>query len=133
MMRQVLSIALLAGLLSGCSSPPVPDVAQEPQGQAILINTPGVDGATCIVQNGSAVWRVPAPGRVTLPRAPYPLDINCFKGEHLRGASHVTPTFAPMEAGTGEHCVSCRYPGIVDVALVLNDSLMQVPILRQQP
>jgi hypothetical protein len=70
---------------------------------------------------------------VTIPRVPSAIDVNCFKGEHLRGTGRAVPSFAPVEAGAGAACISCRYPGIVTVALLLNDSLMAVPILRQGP
>jgi hypothetical protein len=131
MMRRVAALAFL--LLAACSAPePQASVPQE-RGQTVMIDTPGIEGAMCVVQNGSGIWNVPAPGPVTVPRAPYPLEVNCFKGEHLRGQGHVTPSFAPAEAAAGEDCVSCQYPGIIRVPLVLNDSLMTVPVLRQQP
>ncbi len=120
-------------MLVACAAPRQQAAVPTGGSQTIMIDTPGIEGATCVVQNGSRIWNVAAPGPVTVPRASYPLEINCFKGEHLRGQGHVTPSFAPVEAKAGEGCVTCRYPGIIRVALVLNDSLMTVPMLRQQP
>jgi hypothetical protein len=121
-------------LMAGCGGPPEHTEAKTTgRYQTVTVNTPGVEGATCVVQNGAGSWTVPAPGPVTVRRTPWTMTINCFKGEHLRGAAQAAPSFAPAEAGTGENCVTCHYPGIVNVALVLNDSLMAVPILRQGP
>jgi hypothetical protein len=123
-------LALL--LLSGCGGTPAPKTSQEDHHQTIMVNTPGVEDAMCIVQNGAGSWNIHAPGPVTLPRSPATLNINCFKGEHLRGSTRVAASFAPVEAEKWDDCVSCRYPGIVNVALMLNNSLMEVPVLRVQ-
>lgn len=121
-------------MLAGCSgAAPPPKDAQDSHVQQIMINTPGVEGVSCVVQNTAGSWNVSAPGPVTIPRTPYPLDVYCYKGEHLRGSQHVVASFAPVEAGAGANCVSCRYPGIVEVPIQLNDSLMHVPVLRFQP
>lgn len=129
---------LMAGLslllLCGCAGDDAPrTAAQANSAQTIVVNTPGVEGAMCVVQNGRGSWNIPAPGPVTVPRTPAPLTINCFKGDHLRGSAKVAASFAPTEAGAGTGCVTCRYPGIVDIALRLNDSLMDVPVVRQMP
>jgi hypothetical protein len=120
-------------LLAGCADAPETKISGPDHYQTLTVNTPGVEGATCIVQNGADTWTVAAPGAVTVTRTPWTMTINCFKGEHLRGATRAIPKFAPAEAGTGKQCVTCHYPGIVSVALVLNDSLMDVPFITQGP
>lgn len=130
--EKILALGLLC-LLAGCGGAPEPQVSGADHYQTLTVNTPGVEGATCIVQNGAGSWTVSAPGPVRVTRTPWAMTINCFKGEHLRGTAQAAPSFAPAEAGTGEHCVTCHYPGIVNVALVLNDSLMDVPYIRQGP
>lgn len=130
--EKILVLGMLL-LLAGCADAPKAKVAGADHYQTLTVNTPGVEGATCIVQNGADSWTVAAPGTVTVKRTPWTMTINCFKGEHLRGATRAAPSFAPAEAGAGEHCRTCHYPGIVNVALVLNDSLMAVPFIRQGP
>ena len=131
--EKIIVLSLLS-LLAGCGgAPEAGRAAATDHYQTVTVNTPGVEGATCIVQNGAGSWTIPAPGPVTVARTPWTMTINCFKGEHLRGAAQAAPSFAPAEAGAGQNCVTCHYPGIVNVALVLNDSLMAVPILREGP
>ena len=133
-MKRLLPAGLSLLLLCGCAGDQVPQAADASSAtQTIMVNTPGVEGAMCIVQNGRGSWNIPAPGPVTVPRTPSALTINCFKGDHLRGSGKVAASFAPAEAGAGTGCVSCRYPGIVDIALRLNDSMMDVPVIRQMP
>lgn len=129
----IFAVGLLC-LLAGCGGAPehAGGTAKDHY-QAVTVNTPGVEGATCIVQNGAGSWTVTAPGPVKVTRTPWAMTINCFKGEHLRGTAQAIPTFAPAEADAGADCVTCHYPGIVNVALLLNDSLMALPYIRQGP
>lgn len=131
-MKRLMPAGLVLLLLSGCGGAPAPQAEMDTHHQTVMINTPGVEGATCIVQNGQGSWKIPAPGPLTVPRIPYSLTVNCFKGEHLRGSGQVPASFAPAEAGKSEDCVSCRYPGMVNIALLLNDSMMDVPVVRIQ-
>ncbi len=100
--------------------------------QSIVINTPGVTGANCVMQGGLNTYSVKAPGAVMVRRAPDTMSISCFKGNHMSGRNTVRPSFAPSEAaevrGTQTACVSCAYPNTVTVAMSLNGSAMDVPV-----
>lgn len=99
--------------------------------QSVVIHTPGVTGANCVVQSGAKTYTVVAPGSVMVHRAPDAMTVSCFKGDHMRGASTVRPTFAPREAEgareTRSACLTCSYPNTVTVAMSLNAGSMDVP------
>jgi hypothetical protein len=100
--------------------------------QPVTIATPGAEGSSCTVQAGGAVYQVTAPGTVQMKRIPGTMIVNCFKGEALRGSATAAATYAPREADAAD-CISCRWPSTVTVAMRLNGSLMDVPVLRQGP
>lgn len=120
-------------LLSACAEKEV-SMAPPPRTpyQSIVINTPGVTGANCVMQGGLNTYSVKAPGTVMVRRAPDVMNISCFKGEHMTGRNTVRPSFAPSEAaevrGTQGSCISCAYPNTVTVAMSLNGSAMNVPV-----
>jgi hypothetical protein len=130
-----LKLAALAAalLLSACAEKEV-SMAPPPRTpyQSIVINTPGVTGANCVMQSGNDTYSVKAPGSVMVRRAPDTMSIACFKGDHMAGRNTVRPSFAPSEAaevkGTHAACVSCAYPNTVTVAMSLNGSAMDVPV-----
>ena len=132
-MKLKFAILATALLVSACAEKEV-SMAPPPRTpyQSIVINTPGVTGANCVMQGGLNTYSVKAPGTVMVRRAPDVMNISCFKGEHMAGRSTVRPSFAPSEAaevkGTQGNCISCAYPNTVTVAMSLNGSAMDVPV-----
>jgi hypothetical protein len=117
-----------AVLLSACAEKPQQvDNSRTPY-QTITVNTPGMQGVTCVVQSGNDTYTMTAPGPVTVKRAPYTMDVNCFKGEHMRGQGRARPNYALKEAqriaSSGEACMSCNYPRTVTVAMRLDQESM---------
>ena len=130
---KVLSAALALCLaLSACAETekPVASQVRTPY-QSVVVNTPGVTGANCVMQSGDNTYSVKAPGSVMVRRAPDVMSISCFKGDHMRGQVSARPTFAPREGeavrGTQGACMTCNYPTTISVALSLNAGSMEVP------
>jgi len=122
--------AILAALLllAACAKPVQQvDNSRTPY-QTITVNTPGMQGVSCVVQSGRETYSMTAPGPVTVKRSPYPMLVNCFKGEHMRGQQSAKPNYAPREAekiaGTMGDCVSCNYPRTITVAMRLDQESM---------
>lgn len=99
--------------------------------QSVVVNTPGVTGANCVLQSGANSYSVIAPGSVMVRRAPDTMSVSCFKGDHMRGTASAKPTYAPGEGnavrGTQNACMTCNYPTSVTVAMSLNSGSMAVP------
>lgn len=136
MKKAVLFAALL--LLAACSHEEEHAAIEAPRTafQSVAVNTPGVTGVSCVIQNGNDSYSVIAPGSVMVRRSPDLMNVSCFKGNYMRGQASFRPSFAPGEAeavrGTQKECLSCNYPGTVTVALSLNKGTLDVPytILR---
>ena len=104
--------------------------------QLVTVSTPGVTGANCFVQSGMASYIVSgSPGKVMVRRAPDPLDVTCFKGNHMVGNTVVKPTVAPKEAksifNSRQDCESCTYPENVRVVMALKSSSVEKNNVRQ--
>lgn len=115
-------------MLTACADQaPQVDNSRTPY-QTITVNTPGMEGVTCVAQSGRETYTVTAPGAVTVKRAPYTMEVNCFKGEHLRGQARARPNYALKEAQriatSGEACLSCNYPRTVTVAMRIDQESM---------
>jgi hypothetical protein len=132
-MNKIPPALFLLALLAGCAGPETPAPFAEVQYQTIAVQTPGVENASCVVQNGSRTASMMAPGRISLPRSTTPVFISCFKGEHLRGAARAAASYAPREAGMGEACISCAYPSTITVAMRLNGNSMAIPTITMIP
>lgn len=133
-MRLFLAIVLCVSVsLAGCArkeTAKAPEAPRKPV-QSVIINTPGVTGANCVVQSGTKSYSVIAPGAVMVQRSPETMSVSCFKGDHMRGAARINPTYAPREAqkvrGTDDGCLSCSYPGTVTIAMSLNAGSVETP------
>lgn len=133
-MRLFFAVLLcLSAALSGCARKETVKAAEPGRQpfQSVIIHTPGVTGASCVVKSGVKSYSVIAPGAVMVQRSPEKMSVSCFKGEHMRGSASVNPTFAPREAQdlgeTGAACLSCSYPGTVTVAMSLNAGSVETP------
>jgi hypothetical protein len=133
---RILPVILLCLALSACAKEEeqaafMPE--QRTAFQSVVVNTPGVTGADCVVQSGNSSYSVRAPGAVMVRRAPDTLSISCFKGDHMRGTASARPTFAPGEGnavrGTQNACMTCNYPTSITVAMSLNGNAMDVPFM----
>lgn len=129
----LVSFLCLVTALAGCThkeTAKAPEPARKPF-QSVVINTPGVTGANCVVKSGAKSYSVIAPGAVMVQRSPETMSVSCFKGEHMRGIANVNPTYAPSEAqkvrGTDTACMSCSYPGTVTIAMSLNAGSVETP------
>ena len=73
--------------LSACSHAPSPRAEGGAAGwQSVRVDTPGVEGATCVLQTAAGSYVVISPASVDVPRGMGPLAVSCSKGEHYRGA-----------------------------------------------
>lgn len=127
------ALLCLATALPGCArkeTVKIPEPERQPF-QSVIIHTPGVTGASCVVKSGVKSYSVIAPGAVMVQRSPETMSVSCFKGDHMRGNASVNPTFAPREAqdlrGTDAACLSCSYPGTVTIAMSLNAGSVETP------
>jgi|GEM_PF-1992154 len=131
-----IAVCLAAGL-SACANQHANTVDHEKAAyQLVTVSTPGVTGASCFVQSGMASYTVSgSPGKVMVRRAPDPLDITCFKGNHMVGNTVVKPTVAPREAksifNSRQDCESCMYPENVSVVMALKSSSVEKNNVRQ--
>ena len=132
---RILAAALAVCLaLSACAETekPVATQVRTPY-QSVVVNTPGVTGANCVMQSGGNTYSVKAPGSVMVRRAPDTMTISCFKGNHMRGHTSARPSFAPGEGeavrGTQISCMTCNYPTSISVAMSLNSGSMEVPYI----
>ena len=127
MKAKIVALAALL-LLAACGEYPTPVTESRSPYQTITVNTPGMEGVSCVVQSGRETYSMTAPGPVTVKRAPYTMEVNCFKGEHMHGQSRAKPNFARKEAErvvtTGEPCISCNYPRTVTVAMRIDRESM---------
>jgi hypothetical protein len=131
-MRRAAALFLLM-LLAACASPKPAKESNTDFTQTLTVNTPGVSGASCLVQSGAQTWRVTAPGEIAVPRTPRPVNVSCAKGDHMRGAARVTASYAPREARLAERCVSCAYPSTITVAMTLDRSALDAPVVTFGP
>ncbi|HYD18174.1 MAG TPA: hypothetical protein VEF76_06825 [Patescibacteria group bacterium] len=125
-------VVALALLTSACAEKQAAASIDNTPYQKIVINTPGVTGASCVVQSGGNTYAVLTPGAVTVRRAPDAMSVSCFKGNHMKGNDVVRPSFAPREGekvrGTQSACITCNYPNTVTIAMSLNGHAMNVPV-----
>lgn len=102
-------------LLSACSASGTHHLgSNDPQFQTISIHTPGTMAANCFVQVDGMSYPVATPGRVKVKSSRTPLDVTCFKGEHMVGNQIVPPS-----------CPNCDYPSNVSIAMALDSGSMQ--------
>lgn len=127
MKAKLVTLAALL-LLAACTEKPAPVVESRSPYQTITVNTPGMQGVSCVVQSGRETYSMTAPGPVTVKRSPYPMLVNCFKGEHMRGTQSAKPNYAKREAekiaGTMGDCISCNYPRTITVAMRIDTESM---------
>lgn len=130
-----MAAAVALALIAAACAPqqPRPEAKASPEEQVVMINTPGVSGANCIVQRGAQSWRMTTPGAISLRRAQGSLSVSCFKGNHLRGTARVNPTFAPREADRKAGCLSCAYPSTISVAMALDRRALDAPVVTFGP
>ncbi|MEZ0262699.1 MAG: hypothetical protein ACAH80_16965 [Alphaproteobacteria bacterium] len=127
MKAKIVTLAALL-LLTACGEYPTPVTESRTPYQTITVNTPGMQGVSCVVQSGRNTYSMTAPGPVTVKRSPYPMLVNCFKGEHMRGQQSAKPNYARIEAekiaATMGDCISCNYPRTITVAMRLDQESM---------
>lgn len=112
-------IFILCAVLSACSSPDMPDVAQDNPAQVISIHTPGVAGANCFAAVNGLSYPVSTPGKISVTPSNDPIDVTCFKGEHMVGNERVRPV-----------CANCLYPASISVAMRLDEASMFTNVRR---
>lgn len=112
--------------VAACSKPRMNAGLDDGRYQVVSVTTPGQEGAHCFMQSGGRSYSVATPARVNIMRTTDPLDVTCFKGEHLVGTQKVAPSVAQVESNAGEKCVSCRYPGSIVVAMGINPNSLAV-------
>jgi hypothetical protein len=129
-----ISLIVLLFALAGCTGAGQKAADDTRHYQAISVVTPGVTGAHCFLQAGSASYTTPANSRVMVRRAPDAMDVSCFKGAHMVGHTSVKPTVAPREAedilGSGGECNSCIYPESVHVVLAIRPQSVEKNNIR---
>lgn len=101
-------------LLSACSSAPSPVASVARDHQLISVQTPGVMGANCFVRVDGMSYPVATPGKVMVKPSREPMDVTCFKGEHMVGNQQVPPA-----------CPNCGYPENVSIAMALDIQSME--------
>lgn len=114
--------------LAACSKPKINAGLDDDRYQVVSVTTPGQAGAHCFMQSGGRSYAVATPARVNVMRTTAPLDVTCFKGEHLVGTQKIAPSVARAESNAGENCVSCRYPGSIVVAMGINPNSLAVKL-----
>ncbi len=131
-MKQILRFLVVVFLLltgAACSSVPQRVAEQKTPFQTILVNTPGVTGADCIMESNDRNYRVKAPGTIMVHRSPWPLTISCYKGNYMKGVDRFSASYAPRDGeealAKGSDCVTCSYPNIVSVAMALDPNALQ--------
>lgn len=92
-----------------------------PGTQDILVQTPGASGANCFVQGEGGSYPVISPGMVTVRTGQKPLEVTCFKGEHMVGRTTLAPRCKNK---------TCGYPASASVTLGLDPTSMQREIIR---
>lgn len=112
-------------VLASCVAADIPSAAP-PLYQPVTVLTPGQEGVRCFVQAGAQSFSLRAPATINVHRSTAPLDISCFKGEHMRAQQQVRPRHMPGEQDSGESCVTCLYPPTVTVVLGLNPRSLDV-------
>lgn len=107
----------LLTVMTGCSGSdmPAPEVAKDQQ--IISIHTPGVMGANCFAAVNGLSYPVSTPGKISVTPSNDPIDVTCFKGEHMVGNERITPA-----------CVNCVYPASISVAMRLDDASMYTSV-----
>ncbi len=95
--------------LSACASKQEVVVEDNTPWQTISVHTPGVTGANCFLQAGYMSYPMQAPGKVNIRKTQSPMNVTCFKGEHMTGEQKVVPS-----------CPNCGYPSSVTVAMSLD-------------
>lgn len=105
-------------LLSGCAAD-LPASAPQPH-QAVAIITPGQTGANCFIQVGGKHFTVSPPATIQLDRNTAPMDVTCFKGEHMVARQKIVPTYIARDKDSGDDCETCRYPATVNMFFGLN-------------
>lgn len=133
MLRAVSLLGLLC--LAACSSAGDATQAAAGASQTIRVDTPGMEGARCVLQNGRAAYTVVTPGSVAVQPHETAMTVTCFKGDYMLGSRTVTPSFAPREAAEsrarGRDCATCRYPAAISVAMALNTDVANDITVRQ--
>jgi hypothetical protein len=86
-------IMIFAVLLGGCAT------ITRGTTQSVAVDTPGVQGATCVIQTQSGPQTVVTPGTVTLSKGSTSLPIQCKKECYLDGVSIVPAGTEAMAAG----------------------------------
>ena len=109
------SAVFMVMLLSACSASGTHHLgSNDAPLQTISIHTPGTMAANCFVRVDGMSYPVATPGRVSVKPSRTPLDVTCFKGEHMVGNKIVPPS-----------CPNCDYPSNVSIAMALDGGSMQ--------
>ena len=131
---RAIALLCLTGL-SACGGADNPALTTNSGQQIIRVDTPGMAGARCVLQNGSAAYTIVTPGNVAVQPHDSAMRVTCFKGDYMQGGETVMPTFAPREAAEahqrGENCTTCRYPAMIHVAMSLNTAVAKDITVRQ--
>ena len=115
-MKRSLLISLLAPLLlAACGhASGQAQTGSSSSWQSVRIDTPGVEGAACVLQTGAGSYVILSPATIDVPRNPGTLSVSCSKGEHFRGAQAVE---ARRIVEDGDNVYS--YPASVSVPMTL--------------
>ena len=109
-------------LLSACASSMPETPAARSDYQDISVHTPGTTGAHCFLQAAAASYPLSTPGTVTVRKSTRPIDVVCFKGEHMVGSRRIAPV-CPN---------NCNYPSSVSVALALDSASFERKVTHFQ-
>lgn len=109
--------SLLVLLVAGCASGGGGHVAVSPSSmQSVRVSTPGVMGASCVLQMPTGSYVLLSPARIDVPRSSGPLTVSCNKGEHFRGKTTVKSSRV-VENGADIY----SYPASVSVPMTLHN------------
>jgi hypothetical protein len=131
-MKPVIVASLSVFLLAACAGDEVP-VYQAAAYQQVSVTTPGVTGAHCFMQSGDRSYSLATPAVVNVQRSSAVMDVTCFKGEHMVGNQKVRPSVAPREEGKKAECISCNYPPLISIAMMLDDRSMDRTLRQFDP
>ncbi len=114
-------VIFAALLLASCAGQQAPQLQSGTPGtQDIFVQTPGASGANCFAQGEGGSYPVISPGIVTVRAGEKPLEVTCFKGEHMIGRTTLQP-----------RCKSgCGYPATANIPMGIDPTSMQREIIR---
>jgi hypothetical protein len=118
---RLVPVIFAALLLASCAGQQTPQLQSGTPGtQDIMVQTLGGSGANCFVQGEGGSYPVISPGIVTVRVGEKPLEITCFKGEHMIGRTTLQPRCKKV----------CGYPASASIPMGLDPTSMQREIIR---